>query len=85
MSAVGAGVPEVLTQIAGGRIEVQTDDARLVAEQLGVDKEKITWIDTNPIHNFKYSDVMLYTYVPEDARNDVARKVADKILAKLRE
>jgi len=28
---------------------------------------------------------MLYTDVPEDARNDVARKVADEILDKLRE
>ena len=50
-----------------------------------IDKKKITWIDTNPIHNKKYSDIMLYTDVPEDARNDVARKVADEILDKLRE
>ena len=49
-----------------------------------IDKEKITWIDTNPIHNKKYSDIMLYTDVPEDARKEVARKVADKILEKLR-
>jgi len=55
-----------------------------IAENV-IDKEKITWIDTNPIHNFKYLDVMLYTDVPEDARNDVARKVADEILDKLRE
>ena len=55
-----------------------------IAENV-IDKEKITWIDTNPIHNYKYLDVMLYTDVPEDARNDVARKVADKILDKLRE
>ena len=55
-----------------------------IAENV-IDKEKITWIDTNPIHKFKYLDVMLYTDVPEDARNDVARKVADKILDKLRE
>ncbi len=50
-----------------------------------IDKEKIIWIDTNPIHKFKYSDVMLYTDVPEDARNDVACEVADEILDKLRE
>jgi hypothetical protein len=55
-----------------------------IAENV-IDKEKITWIDTNPIHKFKYLDVMLYTDVPEDARNDVARKVADEILDKLRE
>ncbi len=48
-----------------------------------IDEEKIRWIDTNPLHKFKYSDVMLYTDVPEDARNDVAREVADKILAEL--
>jgi len=54
-----------------------------IAENV-IDKEKITWIDTNPIHNFKYSDVMLHTDVPEDARKDVAGKVADKILEKLR-
>ncbi len=55
-----------------------------IAENV-IDKDKITWIDTNPIHNYKYLDVMLYTDVPEDARNDVARKVADEILDKLRE
>jgi len=55
-----------------------------IAENV-IDEEKIRWIDTNPLHKFKYSDVMLYTDVPEDARNDVARKVADKILDKLRE
>ncbi len=48
-----------------------------------IDKEKITWIDTNPIHK-KYADVFLYTDVPEETRKEVARKVADKILEKLR-
>jgi uncharacterized metal-binding protein len=55
-----------------------------IAENV-IDKEKIRWIDTNPIHKFKYLDVMLYTDVPEDARKEVAREVADEILDKLRE
>ncbi len=49
-----------------------------------IDNEKITHIDTNPTHN-KYSDVFLYTDVPEETRKEVARKVADKILERLRE
>ncbi len=32
----------------------------------------------------KYGDVFLYTDVPEAERTEVARQVADKILAKLR-
>jgi uncharacterized metal-binding protein len=48
-----------------------------------IDKEKITWIDTNPIHK-KYADVFLYTDVPEEIRKEVAREVADRILEKLR-
>ena len=49
-----------------------------------IDKEKITWIDTNPIHK-QFSDVFLYTDVPEETRKEVAREVADKILENLRE
>ncbi len=49
-----------------------------------IDKEKIIQIDTNPIHK-KFSDVFLYTDVPEETRKDVARNVADKILEKLKE
>jgi uncharacterized metal-binding protein len=49
-----------------------------------IDKEKIINIDAYPLYK-KYSDVFLYTDVPEDARNDVAREVADKVLEKLRE
>ncbi len=49
-----------------------------------IDKEKITWIDTNPIHK-KFADVFLYTDVPEETRKEVARDVADKVLEKLRE
>ncbi len=48
-----------------------------------IDKEKITWIDTNPIHK-KFGDVFLYTDVPEETRKEVAREVADKVLEKLR-
>ncbi len=48
-----------------------------------IDKEKITWIDTNPIHR-QFSDVFLYTDVPEETRKEVARKVADKVLQKLK-
>ena len=49
-----------------------------------IDKEKIIHIDTNPLHK-KYSDVFLYTDVPEETRKEVARKVAHKIREKLRE
>ena len=49
-----------------------------------IDKEKIIHIDTNPIHK-KFSDVFLYTDVPEQTRKVVAREVADKVLEKLRE
>ncbi len=49
-----------------------------------IDKEKIIHIDTNPIHK-KFSDVFLYTDVPEETRKEVAREVADKILVNLRE
>ena len=49
-----------------------------------IDKEKIIWIDTNPIHK-QFSDTFLYTDIPEDTRKEVARDVADKILEKLGE
>ncbi len=49
-----------------------------------IDKEKITWIDTNPMHK-KFGDVFLYTDVPEETRKEVAREVANKILEKLGE
>jgi uncharacterized metal-binding protein len=49
-----------------------------------IDKEKIIHIDTNPLHK-KYSDVFLYTDVPEETRKEVARNVADKVLQKLKE
>jgi uncharacterized metal-binding protein len=49
-----------------------------------IDKENIIHIDTNPMHK-KFSDVFLYTDVPEETRKEVAREVADKIQKKLRE
>jgi uncharacterized metal-binding protein len=52
-----------------------------IAENV-IDKEKIIWIDTNPIHK-QFSDTFLYTDVPEETRKEVARNVADKILEKL--
>jgi uncharacterized metal-binding protein len=54
-----------------------------VSENL-IDKEKIIHIDANPLYS-EYSDVFLYTDVPEDRRNELAHKVADKILDKLGE
>ncbi len=47
------------------------------------DEEKIIHIDTLPLHK-KYGDVFLYTDVPEAERTEVARQVADKILAQLK-
>ncbi len=49
-----------------------------------IDKEKIIHIDTNPLYK-GYSDVFLYTDVPEETRKELAGKVADKILDRLRE
>ncbi len=54
-----------------------------VAENV-IDKEKIIHIDSNPLYK-GYSDVFLYTDVPEETRKELARKVADKILERLRE
>lgn len=48
-----------------------------------IDKETIIHIDANPLYK-EYSDVFLYTDVPEDARNELARQVANKILEKLK-
>lgn len=47
-----------------------------------IDKDKIIHIDANPLYH-EYTDVMLYTDVPEETRKELARKVADKILEKL--
>ena len=48
-----------------------------------IDQENIIHIDTLPLHK-KFSDVFLYTDVPEETREDVAREVADKVLEILR-
>ncbi len=50
----------------------------------GIDRDKIIHIDTNPLYK-GYTDVFLYTDVPEETRKELAREVADKILQKLRE
>jgi len=47
-----------------------------------IDKEKIIHIDAHSLYK-EYSDVFLYTDIPEETRNELARKVADKILEKL--
>jgi uncharacterized metal-binding protein len=48
-----------------------------------IDEEKMIHIDALPLYK-KYSDVFLYTDVPEEERIEVAREVADKILAMLK-
>ncbi len=48
-----------------------------------IDEEKMIQIDALPLYK-KYSDVFLYTDVPEEERTEVAREVADKILAMLK-
>ena len=48
-----------------------------------IDNEKIIHVDANPLYK-GYSDIFLYTDAPEEARKELARKVADKILEKLR-
>ena len=49
-----------------------------------IDDQHIIHIDALPLCK-KYSDVFLYTEVPEAERNALARQVADQILEKLRE
>lgn len=49
-----------------------------------VDEERIIHIDTFPLHK-KYGDVFLVDDIPESERKEVARQVADKILAMLKE
>ncbi len=48
-----------------------------------IGEEKMVHIDALPLYK-KYSDVFLYTDVPEAERTAVAREVADKILAMLK-
>lgn len=47
-----------------------------------LDEEKIVSVDAYPYYK-EYADTFLYTDVPEDARNRIAREVADKVLQKL--
>jgi len=47
-----------------------------------IDKKKIIHIDALPLYK-EYSDVFLYTDVPEEIRNELAHQVAAKILEKL--
>jgi len=49
-----------------------------------VAEEKVIHIDALPLHR-KYSDVFLMDDVPEDERKAVARQVADKVVARLKE
>jgi len=49
-----------------------------------VDEDKIIHIDALPLYK-EYTDTFLYTDVPEEVRNELGRKVADKILEKLKE
>ncbi len=48
-----------------------------------IDEGKMIQIDALPLYK-KYSDVFLYTDVPEEERIEVAREVADKIIAMLK-
>ena len=49
-----------------------------------VSEEKVVHIDALPFYR-KYTDVFLMDDVPEEERKAVARKVADKIIAKLKQ
>ena len=49
-----------------------------------IDKGKMTNIDVLPMYK-QYSDTFLYTDVPEETRNKLAREVAEKVLGQLRE
>jgi uncharacterized metal-binding protein len=54
---------------------------RILKKLIG--EEKMIHIDALPLHK-KYSDIFLYTDVPEEERTEVARQVADKIIAMLK-
>ncbi|MBI4204739.1 MAG: hypothetical protein HY527_06910, partial [Betaproteobacteria bacterium] len=49
-----------------------------------VGEQKVVHIDALPLYK-KYTDVFLMDDVPEDERKAIAREVADKIIAKLRQ
>lgn len=47
-----------------------------------IDEEKFIRIDALPLYK-KHSDAFLYSDVPESARNELAREVADKFVEQL--
>jgi uncharacterized metal-binding protein len=49
-----------------------------------IGEEKVVHIDALPLYK-KYTDIFLMDDVPEEERKEVARQVADKIIAKLQE
>jgi uncharacterized metal-binding protein len=49
-----------------------------------VGEEKVIHIDAHPLYK-KYTDIFLMDDVPEEERKTVARQVADKIIAKLKQ
>lgn len=49
-----------------------------------IGEEKVTHLDALPLYK-KYTDIFLMDDVPEDERKAVARQVADKIIAKLKQ
>jgi uncharacterized metal-binding protein len=49
-----------------------------------IEKEKVISIDAFPMYK-EYKDTFLYTDVPEETRNRLAREVAGKVLEELRE
>jgi uncharacterized metal-binding protein len=49
-----------------------------------VGEERVIHIDALPLYK-KYTDIFLMDDVPEQERKDVARQVADKIIAKLKQ
>jgi len=49
-----------------------------------MDEEKVVHIDALPLYK-KYNDIFLMDDVPEEERKTVARQVADKIIAQLKE
>jgi uncharacterized metal-binding protein len=55
---------------------------RVLRELVG--EEKVIQIDALPFYR-KYTDIFLMDDVPEEERKAVARQVADKIIAKLKQ
>jgi len=49
-----------------------------------IGEEKVIQIDAYPLYK-KYTDLFLMDDVPEEERKTVARQVADKIIAKLKQ